>query len=183
MNKILIILAAFLLLFNGVGALYGGWNLIAHPDGSSIDLSMSWLKHTPFQNYRIPGIILFIANGLCSIFVLTTLLLKFKRISMVRNGSRCNTLRMDCNTDSADPNNLFPSHHFRIRWCCPHHHWMGTQAIQSVTHPGSFISKVVSLIQRHFTGTHTDCPIAILVVYYCGIHCSTCKSHTAMITR
>jgi hypothetical protein len=40
-----------------------------HPDGSSIEMSLDWLQHTPFQDYLIPGIILFIANGLFSIFV------------------------------------------------------------------------------------------------------------------
>lgn len=74
MKKILIILACLLLLFNGIGAIYGGWNLIIHPDGSSIQLTMDWLKHTPFQNYLIPGIVLFIANGLFSIAVVIMLL-------------------------------------------------------------------------------------------------------------
>ena len=70
--------AAFLLLLNGVGALYGGWNLIAHPDGSSIQLSMHWLEHTPFQTYLIPGIILFIINGVFSFVALIALFLKWK---------------------------------------------------------------------------------------------------------
>jgi amino acid permease len=67
------ILTVLLLLFNGIGAIYGGGNLILHPDGSSIELSPDWLKHTPFRDYLIPGIILFIANGLLSVFVLVTL--------------------------------------------------------------------------------------------------------------
>jgi len=74
MKKILIVLPCLLLLFNGIGAIYGGWNLIIHPDGSSIQLSMDWLKHTPFQNYLIPGIVLFIANGIFSIAVIIMLL-------------------------------------------------------------------------------------------------------------
>jgi hypothetical protein len=72
------ILTVLLLLFNGIGAIYGGGNLILHPDGSSIELSPDWLKHTPFPDYLIPGIILFIANGLLSVFVLGTLLLKHR---------------------------------------------------------------------------------------------------------
>lgn len=69
-------MAAALLLFNGVGALYGGGNLILHPDGSSIQLTMDWLKHTPFSDYFIPGIVLFVANGLFSFIALAAMLLK-----------------------------------------------------------------------------------------------------------
>src|SRR5687768_14853194 len=78
MIKLLKILCAILLFFNGIGAIYGGWNLIIHPDGSSIQLSMSWLEHTPFQDYLIPGIILFIANGILSFFTLIALIFNFK---------------------------------------------------------------------------------------------------------
>lgn len=70
--KFLIVL---LLLFNGIGALFGGWNLMVHPDGSSIQLSMDWLRNTPFKNYFIPGLILFVANGLFSIFTAMIVLL------------------------------------------------------------------------------------------------------------
>jgi len=59
----------FLLLFNGTGAIYGGLNLMLHPDGSSLGLGLNWLKHSPFSNYLVPGIVLFISNGLFSLFV------------------------------------------------------------------------------------------------------------------
>jgi hypothetical protein len=79
LKKLLNITATILLLFNGIGALYGGWNLIKYPDGSSIQLSLHWLEHTPFTNYFIPGIILFIANGLFSFFVVIALVLNVKK--------------------------------------------------------------------------------------------------------
>ena len=79
MRFLFILLASFLLLFNAVGALYGGWNLIIHPDGSSIQLSLNWLKHTPFQNYLVPGIILFAANGLFSLFVFLSVLFRMRK--------------------------------------------------------------------------------------------------------
>ena len=69
-------MASVLLLFNGVGALFGGWSLIVHPDGSGLQLSMDWLRHTPFPDYLIPGVILFIANGLFSVYVFMSILLK-----------------------------------------------------------------------------------------------------------
>ncbi|MBK7429478.1 MAG: hypothetical protein IPI62_00670 [Bacteroidetes bacterium] len=64
------LLASFLLLFNGIGAIYGGGNLIMHPDGSSLGITTEWLKYSPFDNFLIPGIILFVVNGLLSLFVL-----------------------------------------------------------------------------------------------------------------
>lgn len=69
-KKILIALAATLLLFNGIGALYGGSNLILHPDGSSITLDPHLLDHSPFQNFLIPGIVLLLANGVFSFWSL-----------------------------------------------------------------------------------------------------------------
>jgi hypothetical protein len=70
--------AIILLLFNGIGALYGGWGLMTHPDGSSIKLSLHWLEHTPFRDYLIPGIILFITNGLFSLITVCMLLLRYR---------------------------------------------------------------------------------------------------------
>ena len=81
MKTFLKIFASVLLIFNGAGAVYGGWNLIVHPDGSSIDLSISLLKNTPFEDYFVPGIILFVLNGLCSFFVLGVLLLRVEKYS------------------------------------------------------------------------------------------------------
>ena len=56
------ILVSLLLVFNGVGALIGGWLLITQPDGSALKLSLDLLKHTPFHNFLIPGIILFVVK-------------------------------------------------------------------------------------------------------------------------
>ena len=65
----------FLLLLNGTGALFGGGQLMMHPDGSTMDLSLDLLKHSPFHDYLIPGIVLFFANGLFSFFVIAMILL------------------------------------------------------------------------------------------------------------
>lgn len=67
-----------LLLFNLIGAFYGGISLILHPDGSLIQLSLDLLKHTPFADYLIPGVILISANGLFCSFVLFKLLINSK---------------------------------------------------------------------------------------------------------
>lgn len=63
-------IAVILLLFNGVGALYGGWQLVTDPTGGSMHMPLSFLQHSPFTNYLIPGIILLLANGVGSFVVL-----------------------------------------------------------------------------------------------------------------
>lgn len=68
------LIACILLLFNGFTALYGGWNLMVYPDGSRLGLSIDYLKYSPFHDYLIPGVCLFIANGIGSFFVLTVIL-------------------------------------------------------------------------------------------------------------
>jgi hypothetical protein len=74
MNKVYKITAVIFLLFNIIGAFYGGINLILYPDGSSIQLSLDLLEHAPFSNFLIPGIILLSANGLFGTFVLLKIL-------------------------------------------------------------------------------------------------------------
>jgi hypothetical protein len=70
-----------LLLFNGFAALYGGWNLVRQPDGSSLGMSVSLLAHTPFHNFLIPGIILLISNGIASIVAFIGILIKPRKFT------------------------------------------------------------------------------------------------------
>ncbi len=78
MKKLLLIASAVLLLFNGLSALFGGWQLMMQPDGSSMEMSLDWLQYSPFSNYLIPGILLFVVNGLMSILVFILLIIKYK---------------------------------------------------------------------------------------------------------
>lgn len=64
--KPLRILACLLLLFNGTGALFGGWSLISDPTGVDIQLPLTYLEHSPFRDFLIPGIVLFSVNGIFS---------------------------------------------------------------------------------------------------------------------
>jgi hypothetical protein len=75
MKTTLRIFTAILLLINGLGAVFGGFNLILYPDGSSLQMSVGWLEHSAFKNYLIPGILLLVFNGLFSLFVLIWLIL------------------------------------------------------------------------------------------------------------
>jgi hypothetical protein len=81
MKTFLRFLTSLLLLFNGIGAVYGGVNLIMHPDGRSLQLSVDLLKHTPFKDFLIAGIVLLLVNGLFSFFVFIRLLLNKRNYS------------------------------------------------------------------------------------------------------
>jgi hypothetical protein len=71
--------ASVLLLFNGLAALYGGLILVVSPGGRDLGLSLALLKDTPFDSFLIPGIVLFISNGLASVFVLSAILSQNKQ--------------------------------------------------------------------------------------------------------
>lgn len=64
----------FLLAFLGLSALSGGGALIISPSGKLIgDLPISILQHSPFTNFLIPGIILFVVLGLFPIALIFAL--------------------------------------------------------------------------------------------------------------
>jgi hypothetical protein len=51
-----------------IGAFYGGWELM-HPaaDGSSMEMPLEYLRHSPFASYFIPGLLLFTVFGVGSV--------------------------------------------------------------------------------------------------------------------
>jgi hypothetical protein len=61
---------AFLSL-NGLG---GGIVFLLKPDGSMMGMSTDWLARTPFNNFLIPGILLFILNGIFPLIALIGLI-------------------------------------------------------------------------------------------------------------
>ncbi len=78
MKTALRILAFLLLLFLGIGGIYGAWMLISDPSGGNFEWSLSLLDGTPFNSFLIPGIILALSNGILPLFVASTLILKTK---------------------------------------------------------------------------------------------------------
>ncbi|MBX2962216.1 MAG: hypothetical protein KF687_06865 [Cyclobacteriaceae bacterium] len=70
------ILIVLLLLFNGVSACFGGYMLISKPDGSGLDMPLSFLEHSPFSNYLIPGIVLLVMNGVLSLIVAVLVIIR-----------------------------------------------------------------------------------------------------------
>lgn len=79
MKLVIKIVSIALLLFNGIGAIYGGGSLILHPDGSGLQMPLEILKLSPFSDFLIPGIVLFIVNGVGSFFALFTVLFNKKK--------------------------------------------------------------------------------------------------------
>src|SRR5436190_18766616 len=55
-----------LLLFNAIGAVYGGSSLMMHRDGSGLGMTTELLKNSPFPDFFVPGLILLLVNGLLS---------------------------------------------------------------------------------------------------------------------
>jgi hypothetical protein len=70
MKTLFRILIIIILIINGLGALVGGYQLMRQPDGSLLQMSLDLLEGTPFVNFFIPGLILFIFNGLMSVVTL-----------------------------------------------------------------------------------------------------------------
>ncbi len=64
MKPVVTWLAILLLLFSSAIAAFAAYRVAAHPDGSTIRLTMDVLKDTPFKNFKIPGILFFISIGI-----------------------------------------------------------------------------------------------------------------------
>ncbi len=64
----------FLLLFLSLGALFGGVVLVLDPSGELLQMPAIILKNSPFNNFLIPGLILFTVLGLLPALVFYSLL-------------------------------------------------------------------------------------------------------------
>jgi len=62
----------------GIGALGGGLLLIIDPTGNILGLPVALLEGSPFSNYFIPGLFLFLVNGLGSLLGAALTLLRFR---------------------------------------------------------------------------------------------------------
>lgn len=65
-----------LLLINGISAVVAGAMLAYTPDGTSLQMPLSWLDHSPFNSYRIPGLVLFSVIGLGSLVAAALVILR-----------------------------------------------------------------------------------------------------------
>lgn len=60
-------LIVFLLLFTAINALVAGALFVFDPSGSAMGMDVSYLGPSPFDNYFIPGMVLFFVNGVMNI--------------------------------------------------------------------------------------------------------------------
>jgi len=64
------IVAIVMLVFLGLSGIVGAVPMLMHPAGEPWSMPQSLLRYSPFHSYLIPGIILLVANGLLSLWVL-----------------------------------------------------------------------------------------------------------------
>ena len=74
-NSTLTILLILLIVL-GLGAIFGGFVLIISPSGKLFRMPLSMLDNSPFNNFLIPGIILFSVLGVVPIVLMFALLKK-----------------------------------------------------------------------------------------------------------
>ena len=77
MNKLRLI-TILLLFLTGVSALVAGYSFMADPSGKGIRISTEYLQYSPFRNFLIPGIILFVTIGVWSMLTAVAAIMKRK---------------------------------------------------------------------------------------------------------
>ncbi|MFN8357411.1 MAG: hypothetical protein U0Y10_23340 [Spirosomataceae bacterium] len=81
--KIYRIVALILLSLTGINALIAGYLFIADPTGSKMGLSVTYLAHSPFESYLIPGLILVTVNGIFNVIVALMTLLRTPKYAVL----------------------------------------------------------------------------------------------------
>ena len=64
------IIITFILFVVGITALLTGLAMMSSPDGNLVGLNFNILKSTPFKDFLIPGLLLFVLVGLVNILAL-----------------------------------------------------------------------------------------------------------------
>lgn len=67
MKKILKVFTISLLFFTAINALIAGALFIADPSGKLMGMTADYLKDAPFSSFLIPGIVLFVVNGVLNV--------------------------------------------------------------------------------------------------------------------
>ncbi|PKV50623.1 hypothetical protein ATE84_2686 [Aquimarina sp. MAR_2010_214] len=68
----------FLILFQMISAIPSGWLMIIDPSGNKLGIPIKILKHSPFSNFLIPGLFLFLVLGIFPLIVFYGLVRKNK---------------------------------------------------------------------------------------------------------
>lgn len=66
--KTLRIISVSLLIFVGINAIVAGFLFMYDPSGSMMGMKQDYLQYSPFNNYLIPGLVLFLVQGVLSIW-------------------------------------------------------------------------------------------------------------------
>ena len=69
-------LLIFMHIFLGIGAIFGGLVLVIDPSGGLIKMPLTLLENSPFNNFLIPGIILFVILGILPLIISYALMTK-----------------------------------------------------------------------------------------------------------
>ena len=78
------ITAILILVIVGLNALAAGYSFIADPSGKGLNLTTAYLKETaPFKNYLVPGVVLFVLNGVLPITIALLALARQNRYSLL----------------------------------------------------------------------------------------------------
>jgi hypothetical protein len=72
------ILAMGVLLFLGITSAMGAVPMLRDPYGSPLSMPRSFLTHSPFHSFLVPGLVLLVCNGLLSFFVFVAVFRKQK---------------------------------------------------------------------------------------------------------
>ena len=59
-----------------ISALAAGFSFMVEPDGTGIEIDLSYLGRTPFSNFFLPGLILFLFNGIFPLVILIGLIFR-----------------------------------------------------------------------------------------------------------
>ncbi|HRH66634.1 MAG TPA: hypothetical protein PLU53_10090 [Bacteroidia bacterium] len=65
-----------LLLILSISALAAGFSFITDPGGKGIGIDLSYISRTPFKNFLLPGLILFICIGILPLLVFAGLIFR-----------------------------------------------------------------------------------------------------------
>jgi len=86
--KKLLLYSKILLFFNGISATIPGLILVFDPGGESMKMPLDWLEYSPFENFLIPGILLFLFIGVLSLIsaILTIKKSKGFQLFIIANG-------------------------------------------------------------------------------------------------
>ena len=76
-TKTLRVFSVVLLIFLGIGAVYGGGTLVIDPSGELLGLPLSVLNDSPFGDFMIPGLILLLFLGFLSFVIMFMTIKKY----------------------------------------------------------------------------------------------------------